>query len=279
MPNSLSRMTLLRVGACIYCGMEARSLGDEHIVPYSLGGPWVLEAASCRECAKVTGRNELYVSRNMLGQMRAIFDLPTRRRKERPIALPIEVLQNGLYVTKMVPLSEHVPSFSLPIFPPPGILWGPPEDAPELEVLAFLNYEGRQHNAATLTAKYGHWRVNAEVHPTPWGRLLAKAAYGLAVGFWGLEAVKGSPLIDIALGKRHDIGRWVGCFHGGPIGNVLGEATGLHAAAGGLQKRLRTVNLRLFAQFGMPEYVVVVEEESDLDPELYPDDALVSWRR
>jgi len=40
-------------GRCIYCG-SVGPLKDEHIIPFSLGGRAVIEAASCGDCEKVT---------------------------------------------------------------------------------------------------------------------------------------------------------------------------------------------------------------------------------
>ena len=40
-------------GRCIYCGSTG-PLKDEHIIPFSLGGKAVIEAASSGECKKVT---------------------------------------------------------------------------------------------------------------------------------------------------------------------------------------------------------------------------------
>lgn len=38
------------VNVCIYCGGTG-ALSDEHIIPFGLGGRWVLPKASCAECA------------------------------------------------------------------------------------------------------------------------------------------------------------------------------------------------------------------------------------
>lgn len=77
-------------GACIYCGASGR-LTDEHIIPYGLGGRWVLPDAACTECARITGMFERTCLRTMFGPLRMHFDLPTRRRTARPKALPLKV--------------------------------------------------------------------------------------------------------------------------------------------------------------------------------------------
>ena len=78
------------VGHCIYCGGN-KALSDEHIVPLGLGGRRVLPKSSCGECAKKTGAFERTCQRTMYGPLRMYYDLPSRRRKERPATLPLKV--------------------------------------------------------------------------------------------------------------------------------------------------------------------------------------------
>jgi len=49
------------MGRCIYCGRDATEvlLGDEHVIPRSLGGSLVLPQSSCPECARKTSAFEL----------------------------------------------------------------------------------------------------------------------------------------------------------------------------------------------------------------------------
>ena len=75
---------------CIYCGSTER-LSDEHIIPYGLGGRWVLPMASCARCASVTGAFEGTCLRTMFGPLRMYYDFPTRRRGARPKTLPLKV--------------------------------------------------------------------------------------------------------------------------------------------------------------------------------------------
>lgn len=45
------------IGICIYCRVT-ENLTDEHAVPESLNGDIILEKASCRACATITGKFE-----------------------------------------------------------------------------------------------------------------------------------------------------------------------------------------------------------------------------
>jgi hypothetical protein len=76
--------------ACIYCGSLA-TLSDEHIVPFGLGGRWILPKASCGKCAAHTSAFEGTCLRTMFGPLRLYYDLPSRRRNARPKKLPLKV--------------------------------------------------------------------------------------------------------------------------------------------------------------------------------------------
>src|SRR5258708_6724877 len=77
-------------GSCIYCGSK-ENLSDEHIVPYALGGRWILPKASCSGCSSITAKFEQTCLRTILGPLRMYFDFPTRRQKERPKTLRLKV--------------------------------------------------------------------------------------------------------------------------------------------------------------------------------------------
>jgi 5-methylcytosine-specific restriction endonuclease McrA len=57
-------------GRCIYCGSTG-PLKDEHIIPLSLGGKAVIEAASCGDCEKVTSYLDGYLARQIFHEPRS----------------------------------------------------------------------------------------------------------------------------------------------------------------------------------------------------------------
>ena len=75
---------------CIYCD-AAEHLHDEHIIPFALGGRWILPGASCGECGKKTSAFEGTCARTILGPLRMLYDIRSRRRKKRPKTLPLKV--------------------------------------------------------------------------------------------------------------------------------------------------------------------------------------------
>ena len=66
--------TFAPCGRCVYCG-AITELSDEHIVPFGLGGRWVLPKASCSVCSVKTSRIERTCLRTMLGPLGEEWDM------------------------------------------------------------------------------------------------------------------------------------------------------------------------------------------------------------
>jgi hypothetical protein len=118
------------VGRCIYCrseGSREEPLGKEHIVPYGLGGDWILPRASCKACARITGEVERYCQREMYGTVRVRMQLPTRRRGGHPTMLPLDIVRpDGRRERRLVPAHKAPMAVVGFRFPPPGLLRGAP---------------------------------------------------------------------------------------------------------------------------------------------------------
>lgn len=86
--HSIKRYEATKV--CIYCG-ATKHLHDEHIIPLALGGRWILPKASCGKCGKKTSAFEGTCARTILGPLRMLYDMTSRRKKDRPDMLPLKV--------------------------------------------------------------------------------------------------------------------------------------------------------------------------------------------
>lgn len=83
----------------------------------------ILPAASCVECAAITSRFERQVARNVLGPYRARSGAPTRRPKDRPTKLPLELVEHdGSRREIEVESSAHPGTLLLPYLPEPTVL-------------------------------------------------------------------------------------------------------------------------------------------------------------
>ena len=85
-------------------------------------------------------------------------------------------------------------------------------------------------------------------------RTVAKIAYCIAVCALGVGPFTSSPIKSVVLGQDNHIGHWVGCWEQ----QELIPPTGLHAARVLCSGTDIHVILRLFAQFGAPEYHVAL---------------------
>src|SRR5262245_46504142 len=148
MPSVEASATFAPVGKCIYCGTTEGQLTKEHIIPFGLGGNWILPQASCSTCSGITRDVEQFCLRPMLGPFRIRLKLPTRRPKERPTILPLEYVRtDGVRERSTVP-AEEFPGVCFGFrWSAPGLLRGqPPADNFEGELIArFIDNEVRVH--------------------------------------------------------------------------------------------------------------------------------------
>jgi hypothetical protein len=246
------------VGVCIYCGTREGRLTDEHIIPFGLGGTWILPKASCLACAKVTAQVEQFCQRPMLGKLRIRLALPTRRPKDRREKLPLEfVYLDGRREERIVPASE-VPFACMGFrFPAPGILRGQaPTNQFEGElVLRFVDEELRSHLKERVRLKLGSF------NDLTFSRMLAKIAHSYAVASLGLGSFR--PLLpDTILGRSKTAAYLVGGDTSGPaiqLPSMLHDVVLQDCVSSGHVYTL--AGIQLFAFVGMPRYHVVVGEK------------------
>lgn len=77
-PTKERRTLFPPANECIYCGAKDVVLTREHIIPYSLGGTYVLPKASCAVHSALTSDLERQVARVAYGVYRAQTGAPTR---------------------------------------------------------------------------------------------------------------------------------------------------------------------------------------------------------
>lgn len=238
-------------GVCVYCG-QAEGLSEEHVVPFGLNGPWILDNASCPSCARITSAFEQEVLRNQLLMARTALGLKTRRKKQRPKLFELHVRERGIV---KVPITEHQPMIYLPIYAPPseyerrlpspGIVVRP--------VVRFTLVGGM--NLTDLDRKYGrdNWGFRTDFDALALPRMIGKIAYCFAVARLGVGNFD-SPLCAAALKYPNEIGRWVGCLDAAPVNGTAN----LHEVSLARSGDEVHAFVRLFAQFAAPEYFVIV---------------------
>lgn len=246
------------IGECIYCGERDAPLGTEHTVPYGLNGSWTLRRASCAVCAKITSRFEHGAMRHLWPDVRNALAMQSRRRDKRSATLPVVVRRDGVQETIQVSRSRFPTYLATPLFPPPAILWS---DRPVRGVFANLNMMhlcGPSFEEASKEYPgYDFVGMHLNFSAEEFARMLAKIGFCAAVACVGLGAFTTTPVRKLILGTDQCISRWVGSWWNEPINGTNG---GLHEIRIVLSQPGAEIHaiIRLFAQFGAPEYHVML---------------------
>lgn len=241
------------IGECIYCGTTS-SLSKEHAIPYGLNGPWTLLRASCTRCSDITHRFERDTLRSLLSPVRTILAMQTRRPSLRPKTFAMVLESNGVQRTIQVPSNEFPLYLPAPVFLPPGCLTGAPPSQRLSTQLSFLHLAGPTLEEVVQRHAADFAGARLSFSPADFARTLAKIAFTAAVYILGTAPFTQTPIRRVILGEDSSVGHWVGSA----IGEPVNEAKGLHAMKLRASGTDIHVNLRLFAQFGAPEYHVVL---------------------
>jgi len=245
----------ISVGRCIYCGTTDEPLHKEHIIPYCLGGSFVLHSASCPKCEQNTREFERFVTTEQALVIRTVMNLSTRRKGGRPKTLPLKVTKAGQEETVDCPIAMYPMQLFLAVYPPPayidrrpynkGIDWrGIVTVGPPVKLIKRLRGLFQIDDFSSTISLQGLTQA----------KLLAKIALGFAVAKYGTRVIEHAYIRRAILGQSKDIGKWVGCISRSSLAtNLLHEVT-LSVE----QDKNIYASIRLFACYGTPEYLVVV---------------------
>jgi hypothetical protein len=250
------------VGQCIYCGSRS-NLGDEHIIPYSLGGGMILPDASCYECGKVTSYINGYAARHLFDEARAALNIRTRHRSHRATKrrLLVTIAEKQQYVD--LPINDYPNTIALPNWAPPNFLTGAPEIADwPLEMVSWTQWIPQE----TLDRlEIQHYRISTRSIKTKMLiRLLAQIAHADATAMIGHGSF--IPFLSgVILDEHYDYPRrFVGClpFAFAPFPQPVHQTKGQIYRRNGVDYYV--VTIRLFPEMGHPHergtpvYVAVV---------------------
>jgi hypothetical protein len=125
---------------CIYCGDSRSKLGDEHVLPFALGGNSILPNACCEGCQKAVQKYEAYCLNHTFIQARTFLGLQSRNPKHQPKDLrlgAIKVAADGDTFPKLtnenfrwenIPVARHPSAIVVPVFARAGLLVGRPSE-------------------------------------------------------------------------------------------------------------------------------------------------------
>jgi hypothetical protein len=243
------------IGQCIYCDSIDESLTKEHAVPYGLNGPWTLLRASCRRCADITHRFERDSLRGLFPTLRAVLRMQTRRPSQRPRTLPLVLESRGVQRTVQVPLTDFPLYLPAPRLPQPRAVTGDLMAHGASVKMDFIHVAGPSFESVSQRyTDVDFVGAHLSFLPEEFARTLAKIAFCAGVYTLGLAPLRQSPIRQVVLGNDRDVWHWVGSWTGDPVN----EPKGLHAMQVRASGSDIHVILRLFAQFGAPEYHIVL---------------------
>lgn len=249
------------VGLCIYCGASTYTAGsgalhEEHIVPLSINGNYVLPEASCRACEQITGRNEGLIMRGGFRAVREYLQLRSRK-KNRPASLPLFNVNRIEGNTVLVPIEDYPVTWMIPRFELPKQLrrpGSPDSDGNPKPWTTMLNFDHAKlakHDIQYFTAN--------QMDVFAFVRMIAKIGHSLAVSRYGLNYFV--PFLRHII--LHDCGPEAYEFIGGrpeePHDTEELHALALRTLLVGTRKLL-VAEIRLFAMLGAPIHLAVVGE-------------------
>jgi hypothetical protein len=251
------------INQCIYCGAKD-DLEDEHGIPQSLNGHFLLVNGSCRDCATITGKFEGNYTRHSLLAARTALNMMSKRpKRKRPSEFPMTIVKGKKEETINVPVAEHVSQIPLLELGPP--LKHPNRFhqkgmAPGRMGIVMFNFRSSEH-IKYLVEKYeaDEIKVTAKMFPLDFLKMIAKIAYCFAVWRYGLHNIEKAFVIPSILGKSNDLLNWVGSDGKQSIYHETIHLDTTHMVTCGVwNNRVIEVRIKLFKQAETPEYIVMV---------------------
>jgi hypothetical protein len=178
--------TFLPINKCIYCG-ETNNLTDEHIVPFSLNGTWILPKSSCLDCAKITSAFEGRVAK-MFASFRQSSNLKTRRPKKKKQTISLRDDRCNIIEMPNEGMWDIIPTFKFSL---PGIYnkdWNLSKKWEETTLGIMTNHPNE--------TKLSHWKkfsTNTFIYESSsfdinsYALMLAKIGHCIAVGHYGFD--------------------------------------------------------------------------------------------
>jgi hypothetical protein len=259
-------------GRCVYClrsAMECR-LTDEHMMPRSFGGNFILQSGSCTDCAKETHAIEGHCSGRMFKALRVHHKIPTRRPKKRPKHLTVlDGKEPANAPPRDVPVSQAPGVVVFPWFEPPGMLAGMlPSN--QIKITNWIWYTTTADSVARQkkleASGFSGALAYLDFEPVKFARVLAKIAHCYAAASIGITKFR--PLLPaIILGADPNVSHYVGSNAAVPSTfPLLPGPTAIHQVGtdtvpiGGASYIY--AQIRLFSYFRplTPVYTVVVGE-------------------
>jgi hypothetical protein len=120
------------ISACVYCGVthyrekDDRRLGDEHVIPESLGGNLILDHAACENCERRVNLFEQPILKSVLYAPRVHLGIRRKPRKRGEEKITVDATVNGKDIKLTLPLKRMPVMLFFLMMESPGLLIGRP---------------------------------------------------------------------------------------------------------------------------------------------------------
>lgn len=262
------------IGKCIYCS-SVKNLQDEHCIPESLNGVYLLEKASCDKCGKITGKFEGRYTGNTLLPVRTAWNMKSKRSKsKRPKEFPMKFAKEGEEKLINVPVEDHFSVIPLFEIGAPGKYSHKPHAKGLKHGQIQLNpFKIRSdEHIEYLKVKYDADEVSVDfdLYVEDFFRMIAKIAYCFTIWRYGLNNIGKVYVLPAILGESNDLWQWVGSDGLQEIHKLTKQMNTDHIVStwftpsGELQARVK-----LFKKSETPEYDVIVGQLTQLAHDFY----------
>src|SRR5262249_52360298 len=149
------------------------------------------------------------VLRGFMLDARTVAKFRTRRPKERPKTVTLQIKRGNQFESVDLPASEATGILQLPTLSPPSFFTGlsvPGVAVTGMETIGFG--QPPEDLAARLNTKELRSTVNIDVRS--FARMIAKIGYSFAVSQIGTYPLDEVPVVAFILGEESDGSRWVG---------------------------------------------------------------------
>jgi hypothetical protein len=187
----------------------------------------------------------------------------TRRKKERPTHLPLEVKNvDGTVTHSLCSLVDYPGTYLVAMLPPPGVLTGAVRS--ELNPEFQLSLVGDPNEINKVMSSIGSGHISFGPQLFAWGdfcRTLAKIAHGYLVACIGLNGYL--PFLpDLILGRSSYLSHYIGGLSGNATVTMLSSHLNLQYVPTSDGVYL-VVNIHLLGAANMPTYQVVAAKVED----------------
>ena len=212
--------------------------------------------------------------RTIIGPLRMLYDLPTRRKKDRPKHLPLKVKYSSSTDWEVAYVDRSICPFlvGLPIYPMPDAITGNTSTSElgaatsNMWIRGAAFWRNKDEHLQWLCDALGAVEVmpTATMHAEPFCLMLAKVAHSFAVAELGVGTF--TPFLRGMILNRELFGR----------AYVIGGGAGNEAASNNIHDlefdnsvcpypELVTVRLRILGILEAPTFYVVVGKQNNVD--------------